>query len=516
MLLLVLAACDGVSEGELALTDTVPYVEGEVLLRIDGDDVDAMRVEEENGLEEAERIDALGVKRVRVPEGKSVRSVVEKLSEDHRVAFAEPNVLVRAMGSDPYRFYQWNLDEIGVDAAWAAGGTGGGVVVAVLDTGVAKGAPDGVATLLPGYDFYYGDADATDGNGHGTFVAGTIAQSTGNGVGVSGVAPGASILPVKVMGDDGMGDVGAIANGIVWAADQGADVINMSLGSAYPSSTLERACEYAFGKGVVLVAATGNEYAASVGYPAAYETVIAVGATGYGGERAPYSNRGTGIDLVAPGGDLSKDRDGDGYADGILQETFEGGYWTYTFWEGTSMATPHVAAVAALVVAQGVSDPAEVYDVLTSTAVDRGSSGYDTSYGYGSVDAAAAVERAAGGSSGGTSGGTDSGGGDSGGTSGGTDSGGADTAPAVDTTPPLISDVSGYTQSRSFTIQWVTDEPADSYVSFDGYGTYGDAALTTSHTLTFNGQRGATYTFTVESTDAAGNTATDGSWQIRL
>lgn len=499
MLLLALFACD-TAEPPLTLEDTVPYVEGELLVKFAGDEVERMRVEDENALEEAEHIDGIDVRRVRIPEGKTVRSVVEKLSEDHRVAFAEPNLLVRRQ-ADPYRGYQWNLDELGVDAAHDYG-TGGGLVVAVLDTGVKKGGPDGIANVLAGYDFYYGDSDPSDRDGHGTFVAGTIAQKTGNGVGVEGVAPGVSILPIKVMSDQGYGDISAIANGLVWAADQGASVANMSLGSAYPSTTLERACEYAHSKGTVVVAATGNEYASSISYPAAYETVIAVGATGYGGVRAGYSNRGTGIDLVAPGGDLSKDANGDGYADGILQETIENNRWTYTFWEGTSMAAPHVAAAAALVMAQGVSDPDEVYSILATTAKDRGAAGYDTSYGYGSVDIAAAVATAAGGTA--------------------TPTPDVEEPPAeepeetVDTTAPRITNVDGYTQGSRFTISWTTDEPADSYVNFSGVGAYGDDALVTSHSLTFSGRRGTTYTFTIESTDAAGNIGTDGEWTIRL
>ncbi|MFZ5476304.1 MAG: S8 family serine peptidase [Myxococcota bacterium] len=501
MVLFALFACDTAPDAPV-LEDTVPYVDGELLVKFH-DDVGGMEVEDENGLEEAERIEAIGVKRVRIPEGKSVRSVIEKLSEDHRVEIAEPNLLVRGQASDPYAGYQWHLSQMRATEAQAYG-TGSGVVVAVLDTGVRTGGPDGIANVLAGYDFYYGDSNPSDGNGHGTFVASEIAQKTGNGVGVAGVAPGASILPVKVLGDDGMGDVSAIANGIVWAADQGADVINMSLGSAYSSSTLKSACDYAYGKGSVLIAATGNEYATSIGYPAAYSSVIAVGATGYGGYRAGYSNRGTGIDLVAPGGDMSADKNGDGYPDGILQETYENGAWTYTFYEGTSMATPLASAAAALVVAQGVTSPAEVASILTSTAKDRGTAGYDTSYGYGEVDATAAVLLARGGGGGSTT---------------------TEPEPAPeeepptsgsDTTAPTISNVDGYTQGKKFTILWTTNEPADSYVNFSGIGTYGDATLTTSHSLTFTGSRGTTYTFTIESTDAAGNTATDGEWEIAL
>ncbi len=492
MLLLVLACSP---DDAPLLVDTEPYLDGEVLVKVRGDDVDAMKLEDENELAEVDTIGGIDVRRMGFDSGRRVRDVISKLETDRRVEFVEPNHLVRMSGTDPYRSYQWNLDAIGTDEAWTTT-TGGGVIVAVLDTGVRTGGPDGIANVLGGYDFYNNDNNPTDGNGHGTFVAGTIAQNTGNGLGVSGVAPGATILPVKVLGDSGTGDINAIANGLVWATDQGAKVANLSLGSAYPSATLESACRYAYDRGVTVVAATGNEYATSVGYPARYDTVIAVGATGQGGARAGYSNRGTGIDLVAPGGDLGKDVDGDGYADGILQETIENGRWTYTFWEGTSMATPHVAAAAALLYASGESTPRGVFEVLTDTARDLGTAGYDTSYGYGQVDLAAAVA-------------------------------GVDTsAPApeeepppstgADTTAPTISAVSGYTQSTKFTLQWTTNEPASSYVNFTGYGEYGDAVLTTAHALSFTGNTGSTYYFTLVSKDAAGNRAETSEYYIKL
>ncbi|MBM4390518.1 MAG: peptidase S8 [Deltaproteobacteria bacterium] len=492
MLLLVLACTT--DEAPL-LVDTEPYLDGEVLVKLRGDEVDAMKLEDENELAEVDAIAGIEVRRMGFERDRRVRDVIAKLEHDHRVEFVEPNHLVRAAGTDPYRRYQWNLDAIGTDKAWATT-TGGGVVVAVLDTGVRTGGPDGFANLLAGYDFYNNDNDPTDGNGHGTFVAGTIAQNTGNDVGVSGVAPGAKILPVKVLGDGGIGDMNAIANGLVWATDQGAKVANLSLGSAYPSATLESACRYAYDRGVTVVAATGNEYASSVGYPARYDTVIAVGATGQGGALAGYSNRGTGLDLVAPGGDQSKDVDGDGYADGILQETIENGRWTYTFWEGTSMATPHVAAAAALLYASGETSPQGVYRVLTDTARDLGSAGYDTSYGYGQLDLAAAVA--------------------------GVDSAAPppeeETTPSAepDTTAPTISAVSGYTQDTKFTLQWTTDEPATSHVNFTGYGEYGNATLTTVHALSFTGTLGSRYYFTLVSKDAAGYRAETSEYYIQL
>ena len=494
--LILLSACDTAQKAPVFGGD-IPYLEGEVLLQVNGDDVDEMNVQDENGLEETDYNAPIKVQRVRIPSDQTVESVVEKLGRDGRVAFAEPNLMAFTTSTvnDPYASYQWNLNDISAPSAWDYG-TGGGVIVAVLDTGLKSGGPDGVGNVLAGYDFYNNDSTPSDGNGHGTFCAGTIAQNTNNGVGVAGVAPGVQLLPVKVMGDDGSGDISSIANGITWATDQGAKVISMSLGSSQSSSTLSSAVSYAYGKGVTIVAASGNEYASKVSYPAAYSGVIAVGAGGYGGAHSAYSNSGSGMDITAPGGDLSKDSNGDGYADGILQETTERGAWTYTFWEGTSMATPHVAAAAALVIAQGISNPDEVASILTSTAVDKGSAGYDTTYGYGYLNAYAAVMKARGGSS------------------GSSDSGSSGSG--ADVTAPTISAVSGYTRGTKFYIKWTTNEAATSYVNFSDYGSYGNTTMTTAHSLSFTGATGSTYVFTLTSADAAGNGTTSSQYSISL
>ena len=507
----VITGCQTGSE-DLApvFDDTEAYLDQEVLVSIadQGDGVARMEIEESYGLKTVSSIDDIGVVQLKITdETLRVKEVAALLEDDHRVNFAEPNYLVRGSASvnDTYVGYQWNLDQINAQGAWDYS-TGAGAVVAVLDTGVSSG-PDGIANLLSGYDFYNNDADPTDGNGHGTFVSGTINQSTNNNTGVAGIAYGASILPVKVLGDEGYGSVEAISSGIVYAANQGADVINMSLGMGSSSSTLEQAVNYAAGYNVVMVAATGNEFASYLNYPAAYSSVIAVGSSRADSSRPAYSNYGSGIDLLAPGGDLSRDDNGDGYADGVLQETFDRGSWTYTFWEGTSMATPHVAAAAAMLKSMGIDSPDDIYDILVGTATDVGASGYDTQHGYGVLNLEAALASAASGDQPNT---PDTGsGGDDGTTGSGDDS-------STDTTAPNISSVSGYTQGRRFTIQWVTNEPADTYLNFEDYGVYGDDALTTSHSITLTGSAGQTYYFDIESTDAAGNTAVDGSYYIRL
>jgi serine protease len=321
---------------------------------------------------------------------------------------------------------QWNFaGRYGVDAphAWgnlaAAGAPGGaGVIVAVLDTGVAypsgtsgrAGSPDLSRTrFVPGHDFIEDDADPFDENGHGTHVASTIAEQTDNGRGLTGLAYGVRIMPVRVLDRNGEGDAVAIARGIRFAAGHGAKVINLSLNFA-SSVTKERlpqlleAIEFAHARGALLVAGAGNTGRPFVTFPALGPHIVAVGATTEHGCLARYSNHGDGLDLVAPGGGddagLPNDPRCRAGRDGspIYQMTFASrprGGFEIRGYTGTSMAAPHVAAAAALVVASGVlgADPSPdaIEAHLAHTARDLGRPGRDPFYGGGLLDAARAT-----------------------------------------------------------------------------------------------------------------------------
>lgn len=379
-------------------TTSAGYVSGEVVFRYQNDSI-PFRI-------------------MHVPD---VAAAVTALSKNPNIEFVEPNFIASAYSvpNDPYyQPYQWNFDNpvyggIHAQAAWDTTAGDSSVVVAVVDTGVAyenyssgrgraktnySQAPDLAGTcFVPGYDFVNNDSHPNDDNAHGTHVAGTVAQTTNNNLGVAGLAHDTCIMPVKVLNSNGSGTYTQIANGIYYAVDNGADVISMSLGGASGSAALENAVAYAYNHGVTVIAAAGNSNGA-VGYPAKYDNyVIAVGATRYDEQRASYSNYGPSLDLVAPGGDTSVDQNGDGYVDGILQQTFDPttkntSSFSYWFFDGTSMATPHVSAAAAMLIAHGnATTPDQVREALQSTADDLGLSGRDDQFGYGLINIPAAL-----------------------------------------------------------------------------------------------------------------------------
>ncbi len=296
---------------------------------------------------------------------------------------------------------QWSFTKVPYVAAWAVDGTqGGGVRVAVVDTGVMANHPDLSGQVLTGAHFLHSDAGepvdpaiggTNDFSGHGTHVAGTIAAKSNNTTGVSGAAPGAQILPVKVLCADGNGFTSDVADGITWAVDNGANVINLSLGGGATSGE-EAAIAYARDHNVVVVAAGGNDGTGGpASYPAAYSTgyanVIAVAATDNANGHPAYGTTGSYLDVSAPGGVTVSGCAGDPAVE-ILSTWNDGGYCSIA---GTSMATPHVSAAAALLrAANGTCTAVQVKSRLETTADDLGPAGPDSTFGAGLVDPLAA------------------------------------------------------------------------------------------------------------------------------
>lgn len=379
---------------------------------------------------------------VRVPRGMTLSADLRRLRGQRGVAFAVPDYLARIAATsapewipnDPgtagvpggWERKQWNfLPSIGVDApeAWAnlsAEHRPGarGVVIAVLDTGVAyrnwhqfRKSPDfGWTRFIDPWDFLAKNRYPLDREGHGTFIAGTIAESTGNRFGLTGLAYGASIMPVRVLNRGGWGDAATIAKGIRYAVYHGAQVINLSLefGSSVTAQDIPSilsAIRFAHQHGVVVVGAAGNEGLTRIDYPARASDVISVGATTYDRCLAWYSNDGARLDLVAPGGggDAYLPSDPDCHSvnlPDIYQLTFGNPTRPRHFgypggWYGTSMAAPHVAAAAAMVIASGVlgrhPSPNQILRRLEETAQPLGGSHPNNDYGWGLVDIGAAT-----------------------------------------------------------------------------------------------------------------------------
>jgi serine protease len=316
-----------------------------------------------------------------------------RLAHDPRVEGAEPLAQVRAffVPNDPLMKDQWHMERVGATRAWDFA-TGRGVTVAVVDTGIAcetygpftKGSDLEQTECVGGWNFVTRNEHANDDQGHGTHVAGTIAQSTNNGIGGVGVAFHARLMPVKVLNENGFGTTADVADGIRWAAEHGAHVINLSLGGPRNSRVLQKAIDYAISRGSIVVAAAGNT-GGHVQFPGASDGVIGVSATGTDDKLAKFSSRGTGVDIAAPGVDVvqqticNKGRD--------KCERFPG-------YSGTSMASPHVAGTAALMVGLGVTEPAAVEEAIRKSArvVDPSNEGVKL-YGAGVLQAGAAAEQ---------------------------------------------------------------------------------------------------------------------------
>lgn len=282
--------------------------------------------------------------------------------------------------NDSQRDRQWALNRLGAEKVWRKS-RGKGIVVAVIDTGVQAGHPDLKGRVLKGRDYVQDDRSASDLNGHGTHVAGIIAANENNKRGIAGLAPSAKILPVRVLNSAGNGNTLAVARGIRWAVNQDADVINLSLAGDQPDGHVEAAVRYAAKRNVVVVAAAGNRGCAGpTSYPAAYPGVIAVGAINRNGGVEPYSNCGPYVDLVAPGTNIRSTM----IRRPSLSLPCSRGK-DYCMISGTSMASPYVAAAAAIVLARTRHKlgPIRVARLLTSRADDAAAPGFDNAAGNG-------------------------------------------------------------------------------------------------------------------------------------
>ena len=326
------------------------------------------------------------VRLVRTPDGAlevhtgpRTRTVGDVVAEGPDVAFrpaGDPLPLVDGLVDDLMRRNQWSLDLLQAETVWATA-DGEGQVIAVVAPGVDADHPDLAARMVEGLAVR-GTDPTVDGLGHGTHVAGIAAAVAGDAFGTAGLAHRAQIMPVKVIDDDGLGYASDVAEGVLWAVDNGATVINLSLAGTQRSTVLDAAISHAVAQGVVVVAAAGNEYRDGNPrvFPAAHDEVIAVASISDPDSRSSFSSVGDWVDIAAPGSSILSARPG-----GV-----------HGFASGTSMATPLVAAAAALVrqVAPELT-PAEVGALLTDTAIDVGPRGRDDEFGHGTMDVLAAL-----------------------------------------------------------------------------------------------------------------------------
>lgn len=339
----------------------VPAVPGQFLVQFKPQVAAAQRaaIAAQLGAKLVDRVAALDVDVLEFPalsaksDPKAAESVLQALKANPDVVYAEPNYILQAYWTpnDPGVSQQWAWDRIDAYEAWDVTRGSPNTIIAVVDTGVQRSHPDLDGKIVPGYDFVDGDTAPDDGNGHGTHVAGTAAAETDNATGGAGMCPECRIMPVRVLNNSGSGTLANVANGIIWAADNGAKVINLSLGAPTGATTLQNAVNYAWNRGAFLACAAGNENTSAPSYPAYYSNCFAVASTTSSDTRSSFSNYGSWVEVGAPGSNI--------------YSTWRGS--TYNTISGTSMATPHVAGLAGLLASQGLTN-AQIWERIMQTA----------------------------------------------------------------------------------------------------------------------------------------------------
>jgi thermitase len=482
-LLLVLGLTILASGPVRAASEAPGFAPDQILVKFNlgTDEATQGQIHRKNGGAVVAEIAQLGIKVVRVNVG-NVPDKVKAYRGEKDVAFAEPDFVAEAIGdpiypNDPDFGNQWGLsqgsdNDVDAPEAWGITTGSAGIKIAILDTGVDQDHED-LAKIVANKNFT-SSSTMDDRYGHGTHVAGIAAASTNNSKGVAGLGYDCAIMNGKVLGDTGSGSYSGIASGIIWAADNGAKVINMSLGGTSSSSTLQQAVDYAWNKGVVVVAAAGNSNTSAMFYPAAYTNCIAVAATDQNDARASFSNYGNWVDVAAPGVSI--------YSTLPNHRNSIGGM-SYGSLNGTSMSSPLVAGLVGLVwsTSYGTTN-VQVRDRVQTTAEQAGTMW--SSYGIKRINAYNAV---------------------------------ASATPLPDTTPPNITSVNAVVTATTATITWTTDEPANSKVNYGLTTDYGSSVysstLVTSHSLILTGLSPATnYRYQVSSADASGNSASSGDY----
>lgn len=335
------------------------YVDGEFLVKFAPGMAASARakVAKSLGGEMVRKVKALDIDVLSFPGAKAnpqaAEQILAALKNNPNVVMAEQNEYLHTeyTPNDPGMSSQWAWSKIQAQQAWDVTQGSSSVVIAIVDTGIQRNHPDLDAKIVAGYDFVQNDTAPDDGNGHGTHVAGTAAAETNNATGGAGMCPNCLLMPVRVLDNNGSGTLDAVANGITWAADNGAKVINMSLGGSSGTATLQNAVDYAWNKGVFLACAAGNNGNTAANYPGYYANCFAVAATTSTDAKASYSTYGTWVEVAAPGSGI--------------YSTWTGS--SYNTIDGTSMATPHVAGLAGLLASQGLSN-AQIRDRIMNTA----------------------------------------------------------------------------------------------------------------------------------------------------